>query len=126
MAEQRLVSPERVQRAILILRGRRAILDLDLAALYGVSVKRLNEQVKRNSACFPQDFVFRLTRGRVLSRAHSEINQQFEWPVLAPAVDAKIAVEGQDAARAKFRGQVNQARVGQIHGNLGVLFHQGA
>jgi hypothetical protein len=63
MAEQILATPQRVQRAILILRGRRVILDSDLAALYGVRVKRLNEQVKRNAARFPEDFVFRLTPG---------------------------------------------------------------
>jgi len=38
------------------------MLDADLAALYGVTVKRLNEQVKRNKRKFPQDFVFRLTK----------------------------------------------------------------
>ena len=61
MPPQMLATPERVGRAILILRGRRVIVDSDLAALYGVRVKRLNEQVKRNAARFPEDFVFRLT-----------------------------------------------------------------
>jgi hypothetical protein len=42
----------------LVLRGQRVLLDTDLAALYGVSVKRLNEQVKRNRARFPGDYVF--------------------------------------------------------------------
>jgi hypothetical protein len=63
MAEKSLVPVERVQRALLILRGRRVILDADLASLYGVPVKRLNEQVKRNAARFPDDFVFRLLPG---------------------------------------------------------------
>jgi len=48
-------------RAILVLRERRVMLDRDLAALYGVPVKRLNEQVKRNSERFPDDFPFQLT-----------------------------------------------------------------
>jgi hypothetical protein len=43
------------------MRGRRVILDSDLAELYGVAVKRLNEQVKRNADRFPGDFVFRTT-----------------------------------------------------------------
>jgi hypothetical protein len=43
---------------ISILRGYRAMLDRDLAQLYGVPVKRLNEQVKRNSERFPDDFCF--------------------------------------------------------------------
>jgi hypothetical protein len=43
------------------IRGEKVILDFDLACLYGVSTKRLNEQVKRNRERFPVDFVFRLT-----------------------------------------------------------------
>ena len=49
-----------ISRAILVLRGQRVILDRDLAVLYGVSTRRLNEAVKRNSARFPEDFMFRL------------------------------------------------------------------
>jgi phage regulator Rha-like protein len=45
---------------ILTLRGNRVILDTDLASLYGVTTKRLNEQVKRNLARFPEDFMFQL------------------------------------------------------------------
>ena len=44
-----------------MLRGRKVILDSDLAELYGVEVKRLNEQVKRNTERFPSDFMFRVT-----------------------------------------------------------------
>jgi hypothetical protein len=50
-----------VESKILVLRQHRVILDSDLAELYGVPVKRLNEQVKRNRERFPADFVFRLT-----------------------------------------------------------------
>jgi phage regulator Rha-like protein len=50
-----------VESRILFVRKRRVILDADLAELYGVPVKRLNEQVKRNEERFPADFVFRLT-----------------------------------------------------------------
>ena len=56
-----LVAIEAIASRILILRGQRTILDADLAALYGVTTKRLNEQVKRNRARFPEDFMFRLT-----------------------------------------------------------------
>jgi hypothetical protein len=51
-----LIPVERIERAILLVRGRRVILDSDLAALYGVPTKRLNEQVRRNRARFPPDF----------------------------------------------------------------------
>jgi hypothetical protein len=50
-----------VESRILFLRHQKVILDTDLAQLYGVSVKRLNEQVKRNQERFPPDFMFRLT-----------------------------------------------------------------
>jgi hypothetical protein len=46
---------------ILTIRGQKVILDADLAALYGVTTKRLNEQVKRNARRFPRDFYFQLT-----------------------------------------------------------------
>jgi ORF6N domain len=49
-----------IARRILVLRGQRVLLDADLAALYGVSPKRLNEQVKRNRSRFPPDFSFPL------------------------------------------------------------------
>jgi hypothetical protein len=62
MAKASLVPVERVQRAILVLRGRRVILDSDLAALYGVTVSRFNEQVNRNLKRFPADFAFVLTK----------------------------------------------------------------
>jgi ORF6N domain len=53
---------EIVQERIIVLRGRRVLIDRDLAALYRVSTKRLNEQVRRNRRRFPDDFVFQLTR----------------------------------------------------------------
>ena len=55
----KLVSP--LESKIVSLRQNKIILDSDLAELYGVTVKRLNEQVKRNRERFPADFVFQLT-----------------------------------------------------------------
>jgi hypothetical protein len=52
---------EHIVRSILILRGQRVILDAELATLYGVATKRLNEQVKCNAKRFPEDFIFQLT-----------------------------------------------------------------
>ena len=46
---------------IMLIRGEKIILDVDLAKLYDVSTKRLNEQVKRNGRRFPRDFMFQLT-----------------------------------------------------------------
>jgi len=56
-----LISIESIAKRILNVRGLRVMLDVDLAQLYGVSTKRLNEQVKRNSERFPSDFMLRLT-----------------------------------------------------------------
>ncbi len=53
-----------VESRIFVLRQQKVILDRDLAELYGVPVKRLNEQVKRNRERFPDDFVFQLTKAR--------------------------------------------------------------
>ncbi|MFQ5849311.1 MAG: ORF6N domain-containing protein [Candidatus Binatia bacterium] len=52
---------ERIESRILMIRGHKVVLDADLAELYGVPTKRLNEQVKRNAERFPEDFVFQLT-----------------------------------------------------------------
>jgi hypothetical protein len=51
----------RIENVILDIRGQKVVLDADLARLYGVTTKRLNEQVKRNSDRFPADFMFKLT-----------------------------------------------------------------
>ena len=56
-----LIPVERIQKTILLIRGEKVIIDADLAALYRVSTKRLNEQVKRNSSRFPGDFMFQLS-----------------------------------------------------------------
>jgi hypothetical protein len=55
------VAPEQIAGAILVLRGHRVLLDAELAALYGVSTKRFNQQVRRNRKRFPADFMFQLT-----------------------------------------------------------------
>ena len=54
------LEPAQISQRIAVIRGQRVLLDADLAALYGVAVKRLNEQVSRNRARFPADFMFRL------------------------------------------------------------------
>lgn len=56
-----LIPHEKIFRTILFLRGQKVMRDADLAELYGVSTKRLNEQVRRNRDRFPADFMFRLT-----------------------------------------------------------------
>lgn len=55
------VQLETIERRIFRIRGFRVMLDCDLADVYGVATKRLNEQVRRNLSRFPPDFMFRLT-----------------------------------------------------------------
>lgn len=57
-----IVPAEIIQKKILIIRGRKVMLDRDLAELYEVETKALNRAVKRNSERFPEDFMFQLTR----------------------------------------------------------------
>ncbi len=56
------VPSERIEKSILLLRGQRVMLDSDLAVLYRVTTRRLNEQVKRNRDRFPEDFMFQLSQ----------------------------------------------------------------
>ncbi len=66
-----LVPSERIERSILLIRGHKVMLDADLADLYGVSVGRLNESVKRNRDRFPGDFMFQLNAAEFQSlKAH--------------------------------------------------------
>ncbi|MBI3292254.1 MAG: ORF6N domain-containing protein [Elusimicrobia bacterium] len=75
MPDNQLIPVERLQSRIVVLRSQRVLLDADLARLYGVPTKRLNEQVKRNGRKFPEDFVFRLTRdeAEAVRRSRSHI-----------------------------------------------------
>jgi hypothetical protein len=56
-----IIQPVRIENSILLIRGEKVLIDADLASFYGVSTKRLNEQVKRNKARFPEDFIFQLS-----------------------------------------------------------------
>lgn len=57
-----LIPVERIERAILVIRGHKVMLDRHLAQLYGVKAIALRQQVSRNEARFPPDFMFRLSR----------------------------------------------------------------
>jgi hypothetical protein len=61
MPKADLVPAERIEQAILLIRGHKVMLDRDLAELYEVSTRSLNQQVRRNLRRFPDDFMFRLT-----------------------------------------------------------------
>ncbi len=59
----------RLEPLVFTVRGRRVILDADLARVYGVATKALNQAVKRNSERFPEDFAFQLEQGDIQNRS---------------------------------------------------------
>lgn len=61
MSKAALVPHEMIERAILLIRGHKVMLDEDLAELYGVEIRVLNQAVRRHNKRFPEDFMFRLT-----------------------------------------------------------------
>ncbi|MGB3005183.1 MAG: ORF6N domain-containing protein [Chitinophagaceae bacterium] len=62
MTKAAIVPDEIVISKILLIRGKKVMIDKDMAELYGVTTKRLNEQVKRNKKRFPEDFMYQLTQ----------------------------------------------------------------
>lgn len=68
-----LIPIERIERSILLLRGHKVMLDSDLAFLYGVETKVLNQAVKRNHERFPDDFMFQLSRDEAKEVLRSQI-----------------------------------------------------
>ena len=65
-AEPWKISVERLEKVIFLIRGERVMLDRDLAELYGVETRTLNQSVKRNLERFPDDFMFELTREEIM------------------------------------------------------------
>lgn len=73
MAKRELQIPvERIEKSILIIRGKKVLLDSDLANLYGVTTKAFKQAVKRNIDRFPSDFMFELTHQEL-----SDLRSQF-------------------------------------------------
>ena len=71
MSEQALIPMERIEQAILLIRGQKVMLDRDLAMLYGVETRVLNQTAKRHPARFPDDFMFELTREEIRNISQS-------------------------------------------------------
>ncbi len=67
MDDHSLLSEETISNKIYFIRGQKVMLDFDLASLYEVETKRLNEQVKRNLSRFPEDFMFQLSENEYIS-----------------------------------------------------------
>jgi hypothetical protein len=90
----------KIERRIYSIRGVRVILDADLAVIYGVSTKRLNEQLRRNRKRFPNDFVFQLT-----TEETAALRSQFATGSTRPA-----GLRSQNATLKPGRGQHRKYR----------------
>jgi phage regulator Rha-like protein len=68
-----VIPAERIEKAILSIRGEKVMLDSDLAELYGVETRVLNQAVKRNASRFPEDFMFQLNADEIAKLNRSQI-----------------------------------------------------
>jgi len=90
---QKMIAIQSIQSKIYEIRGERVMLDMDLAVLYDVETKVLNQAVKRNIKRFPDDFMFRLTtnewqrmRSQIVTASHPTINGILtQHPMLLPS-----------------------------------------
>ena len=85
-----VVSEKFIEQKIFLIRGHKVMFDHDLADLYGVSTKRLNEQVKRNKQRFPEDFMFNLTKEEFarISSASGNLRSQNGFGLIKSVDDA--------------------------------------
>jgi|SRR5580704_2814412 hypothetical protein len=83
-----------VESRIIVLRGHKVILDSDLAELYGVAVRHLNQQVKRNAKRFPRDFFFQLSE-----KEFNGLRSQFVISNSRVAADATCLMPSPNTAR---------------------------
>lgn len=79
MPDQSLVPVEAIMSKILFLRGEKVLLDRDLAELYGVETRVLNQAVRRNARRFPKDFMFTLTREEIARISQSVTSSQVKY-----------------------------------------------
>jgi hypothetical protein len=89
---------DNVENAICLIRGQRVMFDSDLAAIYGVTTKRLNEQLKRKRTRFPEDFAFQFT-AQELTRSHGG-KPKLPWVftehgaiMLASVLNSNVAIQ---------------------------------
>jgi len=78
MSKTNLISIEKIEKAIYFIRGEKVMLDRDLAELYEVHTKALNQAVRRNSDRFPSDFMFQLSEKEVVELNRSQFVTGFQ------------------------------------------------
>ena len=74
-----MIQPEQIERAIQIVRGQRVLIDSDLARLYDVPTKVLNQTVRRNPERFPSDFAFQLTQQEFTNLRSQIVTSSYEY-----------------------------------------------
>jgi hypothetical protein len=79
MSKALMITDESVIARIYFIRGKKVMMDRDLAEMYGVETRRLNEQVKRNSKRFPEDFMFQLTEEELENWKSQFATSNREW-----------------------------------------------
>jgi hypothetical protein len=95
MTDNKLIAPvAQIESQIFLIRGQKVMLDADLAELYGVPTKRLNEQVRRNSERFPEDFMFQLT-----TEEFANLKSEFETSSLRSQIATSNNLAGRGGRR---------------------------
>jgi hypothetical protein len=113
MKDSNLIPVERIEKAIYLIRGEKVMLDRDLAALYEVETRVLNQAVRRNRERFPLDFMFELTREEItgISQIVTSSNLKFSKrvsvltepkPAVAPFRGRTVALAEAEASLATF------------------------
>ena len=127
MSEQRQATIAGIAQRILVVRGRRVMLDSDLAALYGVETKRLNEQVKRNRRRFPSDFMFELNameieslRSQIATLKISRGKHRKYAPKVFDELERKLA--GHDSTIADILDAIRRLAIGPLEASRPIGF----
>jgi len=101
-SETALVPVERVERMILFIRGEKVMLDSDLAELYGVETKRLNEAVKRHAGRFPADFMFQLSDAETTALRSQFATSNEATPIGQSALKSQLATSNTERGGRRY------------------------
>ena len=108
-----LIPVEIIERKIYLIRGHKVMLDRDLAELYGVETRVLNQAVRRNLDRFPEDFMFALTRDEIMNLSQIVISSRIKH---APSVFVFT-----EQGVAMLSGVLNSARAVQVNSELNLV-----
>ena len=108
MAKQKSLVPiERIEQAIMLIRGRKVMLDRDLAELYGVETRVLSQAVHRNIERFPKDFMFVLTRKEIMRISQLVTSSEIKYSKRVHAFTEQGVAMLSSVLRSKRAVQVN-------------------